>query len=51
MGLPLEPVVCDEDEAPDVPGDAKGAATKLTEVADKDPGEEREEEAAPAEGQ
>jgi hypothetical protein len=44
MGLPLEPVICDEELAPAVTSDAKGAAAKATEVAEEDPAGERDEE-------
>jgi len=48
MGLPLEPVVCDEDSEPAMTSDAKGAATKAMGAAEEDPGGEREEEKAVA---
>jgi hypothetical protein len=60
MGLPLEPVVYDEDETPDGHGAVKGAVRKAIEaagevadgVADKDPGAERDEHnPLPAEGE
>ena len=52
MGLPLEPVVCDEDETPAALGAAKGAVTKAIEVVDKDPGAEHDEQILlPAEGE
>jgi hypothetical protein len=55
MGLPLEPVDCDDDdETPAVPSAAKDGMTKATEVADevtdKDPGGEHGED-KPAEGE
>jgi len=57
MGLPLEPVDCDDDdEMPAVLSIAKVTATKATEVADevtdKDPGGEHDEDKpVPAEGE
>ena len=56
MGLPLEPVVCDEDETPAVLSAVKCAVTKAIEVADEvadeDPGAERDEhKLLPAEGE
>ncbi len=48
MGLPLEPVVCDEDSEPAMTSDAKGAATKAMGAAEEDPGGERGEEKAVA---
>jgi hypothetical protein len=57
MGLPLEPVDCDDDdETPAVPSAAKDRATKAIEVADeaadKDPGGEHDEDKpVPAEGE
>lgn len=50
MGLPLDPVVCDED-APGVTTEAKGTATKPTEGVKEDPGGNREEKAVPTEGE
>ena len=50
MGLPLDPVVCDED-APGVTSEAKGTATKPTEGAKEDPGGDREAKAVPTEGE
>ena len=46
MGLPLEPVVCDEDSEPT--SDTRGAATKAIGGAEEDPGGERGEEKAVA---
>ena len=46
MGLPLEPVVCDEDSEPT--SDTRGAATKAMGAAEEDPGGERGEEKAVA---
>jgi len=50
MGLPLEPVVCDDDdETPAVPSPAKIPAAKAT--AEENLGGEREEELVPGEGE
>ena len=51
MGLPLDPVVCDEDATPAVTSEAKGTATKPTEGAKEDPGGDREAKAVPTEGE
>jgi hypothetical protein len=52
MGLPLEPVVCDDDETPAVPSAAKGAETKATGIAEEDLACERDEgQVVPAEGE
>jgi hypothetical protein len=44
MGLPLEPVVCDEESAPAAKSEASGAETGLTIVPKEDPGEKPEDE-------
>lgn len=44
MGLPLEPVICDEELIPPVTSDAKAAAVEATGVAGEDPRGERGEE-------
>jgi hypothetical protein len=49
MGLPLDPVVCDEDLVPPVTSNAKDAAAQTTGVAEEDVGGEREEEHVPGE--
>ncbi len=55
MGIPLEPVVCDEDSVPAVTSVAKVPATKAAETAgensEEEREEEREEEQLPAEGE
>jgi|SRR5580658_2417854 hypothetical protein len=53
MGLPLEPVIIDEDAVPAVSkGDAKSTSTEAAKVAEQDAGDEPAEEDAsvPAEG-
>jgi len=51
MGIPLEPVVCDEDSVPAVTSVAKVPATKAAETAGENSEEEREEEQLPSEGE
>jgi len=51
MGIPLEPVVCDEDSVAAVTGVAKVPATKAAETAGENSEEEHEEEQLPAEGE
>jgi hypothetical protein len=41
LGLPLEPVVCDEDATPAATSPARGDASDLADVADEDGSEER----------
>ena len=51
MGIPLEPVVCDEDSVVVVTSALKAPATKAAETAGENLEEEREEEQLPAEGE
>jgi hypothetical protein len=52
MGLPLDPVICDEDLAPTVlTSNAKGASTELLSVAKEDRGGEGDEEQKPAQSE
>jgi hypothetical protein len=51
MGIPLEPVVCDEDSVVVVTSAVKVPATKAAETAGENSEEEREEEQLPAEGE
>jgi len=44
MGLPLEPVICDEESAPAANSEASGGETGLTIVPEEDPGEKPEDE-------
>jgi hypothetical protein len=46
MGLPLEPVICDEESPPAVKSDASGAETGLT-IVPKENTEEKSEEEEP----
>ena len=52
MGLPLEPVVYDEDAPPTATSDAKGCASLAVEAADEDAAEEHSEDnTLPIEGE
>ena len=51
MGIPLEPVVCDEDSVAVVTSAVKIPATKAAETAGENSEEEHEEEQLPAEGE
>ena len=52
MGIPLEPVVHDEDAEPAAGSDARAASTQAADTADEDPGEDGGgENSLPAEGE
>ena len=51
MGIPLEPVVCDEDSVADVTSAVKIPATEAAKSAGENSEEEREEEQLPGEGE
>ncbi len=51
MGIPLEPVVCDEDSVAAVTSAVRVSATTAAETAGENSEAEREEEQLPAEGE